>query len=69
MIKRDDLPVEQRNLDAARERLVSWIQQALEVQKVRRATKPTRASKKRRVDAKKKRASVKKGRGRVRYDE
>ena len=60
---------QQRNLDAARERLVSWIQQALEVQKVRRATKPTRASKKRRVDAKKKRASVKKGRGRVRYDE
>jgi len=60
---------QQRNLDAARERLVSWIQAALEVQKVRRATKPTRASKRRRVDNKKKRAHVKKGRGRVRYDD
>ena len=43
---------QQRNLDAARERLVSWIQQALEGTKACQVTKPTRASKKRRVDAK-----------------
>lgn len=60
---------QQRNLEAARDRLVTWAQAALEVQKARRATKPTRASKKRRVDAKKRRANVKKGRGRVRQDE
>ena len=57
---------QQRNLDEARERLCEMVKAALVVQKSRRPTKPTRASKKRRVDSKKRRAQVKKGRGRVR---
>ena len=56
---------QQRNLDEARRRLAQWIVQALQVQKKRRPTKPTRASKKRRVDGKKRRGAVKKNRQRV----
>ena len=60
---------QQRNLDAARDRLATLVRDALLVQKKRRPTKPTRASKKRRVDAKKRRSQVKQGRGRVKsYD-
>jgi len=60
---------QQRNLDTARERMASLIRDSLRVQKKRRATKPTRASKKRRVDSKKRRSQVKKQRGRVRSDD
>jgi ribosome-associated protein len=42
--------------------MVAWIAQALVRQKRRIATKPTRGSKTRRLDAKKRRGDIKKGR-------
>ena len=52
-----------RNREDARERLAEIIRAALHVPKKRVATKPTRASKERRIAAKKKRAQHKQGRG------
>ena len=51
---------QQQNREAARERFVELIADALHEDRRRRATKPTRASRKRRVDDKKQRGSVKK---------
>ena len=60
---------QQRNLDTARDRLATLVRDSLQVQKKRRPTKPTRSSKKKRVDAKKRRSQVKQNRGRVKsYD-
>lgn len=56
------------NRREARERLFALIREATIVPKKRRATKPTKASQVRRVDAKKGRAQVKAGRGRVQVD-
>jgi ribosome-associated protein len=52
-----------RNRDDARERLADIVRTALHVPKKRVATKPTRASKERRIASKKKRAQHKQGRG------
>lgn len=52
-----------RNRDDARIRLADILRAALHVPKKRVATKPTRASKERRINAKKKRAQHKLGRG------
>ena len=52
-----------KNRDDARERLAEVIRAAQFVPKKRVATRPTRASKERRIDAKKKRATIKSGRG------
>ena len=52
-----------RNLGEARERLARLVRGALSVPKVRRATRPTRASKERRLAAKRRRSETKKGRG------
>jgi ribosome-associated protein len=49
-------------------RLLDLIREATFVPKARKATKPTRAAKTRRVDAKKARSGVKAGRGRVKLD-
>jgi ribosome-associated protein len=57
-----------RNLETAREKLKELILRAMARPKKRIATKPTRASKARRVDEKKKRAKTKAGRGRVQED-
>ena len=51
------------NRDDAREKLVALIQQACEVDKPRRPTRPTLASKKRRLEGKQKRGQTKKLRG------
>ena len=51
-----------RNREDARERLVSFIQHGLHPPKPRVATKPTRASKQRRLDAKRGRSTIKQGR-------
>jgi ribosome-associated protein len=51
-----------RNREDARERLADIIRAALHVPKKRVATKPTRASKERRIASKKKRAKHKQGR-------
>ena len=48
-----------RNRDLARERLANLVTEALRRPRPRRATKPTKASQKKRVDDKKKRGTVK----------
>ncbi|HST28958.1 MAG TPA: alternative ribosome rescue aminoacyl-tRNA hydrolase ArfB [Rudaea sp.] len=54
-----------KNRDDARTRLIEIVRAALHVPKKRVATKPTRASKERRITAKKKRAQHKRARGKV----
>ena len=51
-----------RNREAARVRLEDLVSQAIVPPKPRRATRPSRASKQRRLDAKKRRSSLKQGR-------
>ncbi len=55
-----------RNREEARERLIALLEKSLIVQKTRIPTRPSRASKERRLDGKSKRAQIKSGRGRVR---
>ena len=55
-----------RNIEDARERLAEIVRSALVAPKKRRPTRPTRASKERRLDAKKQRSAIKKGRGKLR---
>jgi ribosome-associated protein len=52
-----------RNREDARERLAGIVRAALVVPRRRIATRPTRASKERRIEAKKNRARIKRGRG------
>ncbi|MEO7755649.1 MAG: alternative ribosome rescue aminoacyl-tRNA hydrolase ArfB, partial [Dokdonella sp.] len=52
-----------KNREDARVRLVEIVRAALSVPKRRIATRPTRASKERRIDAKKTRSAVKRNRG------
>ncbi|WP_242116636.1 alternative ribosome rescue aminoacyl-tRNA hydrolase ArfB [Sphingomonas lacusdianchii] len=59
---------QEMNRREVRERLFELIREATIVPKKRRATKPTKASQVRRVDAKKGRSQVKAGRGKVRFD-
>ena len=58
-----------RNREAARARLAALIRQAFRRPRLRRATRPTKASRERRLDAKGQRARVKVHRGRVRGEE
>jgi ribosome-associated protein len=58
-----------RNLEDARAKLVELIRAALTVQRARRATKPTRASKVRRIDDKRRDARKKQLRTRVRAED
>ncbi len=51
-----------RNRELALERLAGRLAHALEVRRPRRATRPTKASKQRRVDAKKRRGDIKRAR-------
>lgn len=60
---------QKRNLEEARERMAGLLGDALEPRKARRATRPTKGSKRRRLDAKKRRGDVKKGRKRPGADE
>ena len=57
------------NREDARERLVELLRQASVRPRRRRKTRPTAASKERRVQAKQRRAETKRGRGRIRGDE
>ena len=54
---------QRRNRDDALERLIELIREACEVDKPRRPTRPTLASKKRRLDSKQRRGETKKLRG------
>lgn len=56
-----------KNREAAFERLIAKLKELNHVPKTRKATKPTRGSKRRRLDAKKRRSETKKGR-QQRYD-
>jgi ribosome-associated protein len=55
-----------RNIEDARDRVTEIVKAALVAPKKRRPTRPTRASKERRLDAKKQRSAVKKGRSKPR---
>ena len=57
-----------RNRQDARERLAAFIAAGLEVPKPRIKTRPTRASKQRRLQGKRERAEVKRGRGSREWD-
>jgi ribosome-associated protein len=65
----DETRSQARNREIARERLVDLIRQATVVPKPRRPTKPTLASKRRRLEAKTKRGEVKSLRGAVKGEE
>lgn len=54
---------QERNRQDARERLAHFIESGLHAPKKRIATRPTRASKQRRLDAKRERSNIKRGRG------
>jgi len=60
VIRADRFRTQERNRDDARERLSDLIRTALVAPKHRVATRPTRASKTRRLDGKAKRGNVKK---------
>lgn len=65
IIKAQQFRTQEQNREDALERLKQTILSATVVQKARRATKPTRASQKRRVDNKKRKSQTKSLRGRV----
>ena len=65
IIKAQQYRTQEQNRDDALVRLKELILEATKVQKVRRATRPTRNSQKRRVDAKKRKAQTKTLRGKV----
>jgi ribosome-associated protein len=59
---------QEANRDDARRRLAEMIAEAHIVHPKRKATRPTRAAKAKRVDEKKQRSAVKRARGRVSFD-
>lgn len=65
LLQCDETRSQQRNRDIVRERLADLIRKALVAPKRRIATKPTRGSVRRRLDAKKQRSQIKAGRGRI----
>ena len=58
-----------QNREDARERLVELVREAAKIPRRRRATRPSRASQKRRVETKRQRSEQKQSRGRVGGDE
>ncbi len=69
IIKAQEHRTQERNREAARERLVSMLNEAGKRQAFRVPTRPSLSAKKRRADTKSKRGQVKKMRGRVRPDD
>ncbi|PHQ98954.1 MAG: aminoacyl-tRNA hydrolase [Marinosulfonomonas sp.] len=69
VIRAEETRSQARNREMARERLVKMIEQALFVPKRRVKTRPTLASKRRRIEGKVKRGKVKVLRGKVKGDE
>jgi ribosome-associated protein len=59
---------QEQNRRAAGERLIALIQTAMIEPKIRKKTRPTKASKERRIDSKKRRGSTKQGRGNQGWD-
>lgn len=69
LIQASEHRTQQQNRDAARRRLVELIRQAARRPKHRRATKPTSASRERRLTSKERRGRVKRLRGRAADDD
>jgi len=67
IIKAQRFRTQEQNRRDAQERLAQLLFAASQVPKARRATRPTRASKRRRLEGKKLRGSVKSLRGKVNY--
>lgn len=67
IIKAQQYRTQEQNRADALERLLELIKAAVKVEKVRRPTRPTLASKTRRLESKSKRGTVKAGRGKVDY--
>ncbi len=65
VIKAQEYRSQEMNREAALQRLLNLIRELSTVEKVRRATRPTRASKERRLEGKARRSSTKAMRGRV----
>ena len=65
LIQADRFRTQERNREDALERLLDLVRRAFERPKPRKATRPTKGSKERRLAAKKQRGDVKKMRGRV----
>ena len=65
----DDERSQTRNREIALERMRGRVRNAGAIEKPRRATKPTRGSQRRRVEAKRRRSDVKKGRRRPDHDD
>ena len=65
VLKAQEFRTQEQNKYAALTRLQEIIQQACQTQKKRRATKPTRGSKERRLQKKSQRSNVKANRGKV----
>jgi ribosome-associated protein len=59
---------QEQNRRAALERLTALIQAAMVEPKIRKKTRPTKASKERRIDSKKRRGNTKQGRGSKGWD-
>ena len=68
IIKAQQYRTREKNREDALNRLKALIQNALTTQKPRKATKPTKASKRRRLDSKTKQGRQKELRGKVDYD-
>ena len=69
LVTSDTTRDQHQNLDDARDKLAAIVRAALFVPKPRRATKPTKGSKRRRLEEKSRRGTVKEQRGRVRDEE
>lgn len=65
----DDQRSQTRNRELAEQRLADRLRSALHVERPRRPTKPTKGSKRRRVDAKKRRSETKRQRRRPTHDD
>ena len=66
VIKGQEHRTQEKNKKAVLERFFQLVKEATKVDKIRKATKPTKASKKRRLNEKSRRSEVKSKRGRVR---
>jgi ribosome-associated protein len=68
VISADRFRTQEQNRDDARERLIELLRRAAVVPKKRRKTRPTLASKKRRIEGKKRRSQIKERRGKPSFD-
>lgn len=66
IIKAQEYRSQEMNREAALQRLINLIRELTAVEKVRRATRPTRASRERRLEGKSRRSNVKALRGKLR---